>query len=297
MRKYGNRRWIARCLRGLSYNSKYRSDAKSIDQLQESIRLSEEIGDRPNMAQCILDLAITRMYLEGKFTEILSDLSMVREICQEIGYVPDSIESIVSHMESVVYLHQGNYAQSKETLRQNLQLCNRIQNQRIAAYNLYGLGDIALHEGNYPKAQRFYQKSLELFDSLQEHHKTSPHAKLALVARANHQPQQAAFHICQILVGAKALSSHLLIYLALPVSALLLVDLGKERRAIEIYSLARQYPFVRNSKWLDDLVGQEIRQVEANLASEIAEDCRKSGSNLPVWETVDDLITYFSEKI
>ena len=59
-------------------------------------------------------------------------------------------------------------------------------------------------------------------------------------------------------------------------------------------SLARQYPFVRNSKWLDDLTGQEIRQVEANLAPEIVEDCQKSGSNLPV---ADNLITYFSENI
>jgi len=297
MRKLGDRRWIARCLRGLSVSSKYRNDLKSISQLQESIRLLEEIGDRPNMAQGILDLAITRLYLEGKFAEILPDLARVREIFNGVGYVPGSIESIVIHMIGTVHLHLGNYDLAKKAVFKSLLLCDQIQNQRTTAYNLTILGYIAILEGSLPEAERRFQDSLKLFDDLQDNQKPLPHAGLALVAHAHRRLQEAAYHICQILEGAKALSSHFLVYWALPVAALLLIDLGRCQRAIEIYNRAYQYPFVKNSKCLDDQVSQEIGRVEANLAPEIVAESKKSGETLSVWETVDDLITYFSANI
>jgi hypothetical protein len=118
--------------------------------------------------------------------------------------------------------------------------------------------------------------------------------KPCTVARALNQPQQAAYHIGQILEGAKALSSHFLSYWALPVAALLLVDLGQYSRAVEVYSLVSRYPFVSNSLLFEDMVSKEIHQVKANMAPTMVESCRQSGENLPLWETVEELIAIFS---
>jgi len=80
-------------------------------------------------------------------------------------------------------------------------------------------------------------------------------------------------------------------------SALLLVDLDRHQRAVKIYSLAYQYPYVRNSKWLDDLDSQENRQVEGKLTPKIVVDCQKSAQTLPPWEAVGDLIACFASHL
>ena len=55
----------------------------------------------------------------------------------------------------------------------------------------------------------------------------------------------------------------------LPGIALLFVDQGQVERAVELYALAATQGIVANSKWFDDIAGDEIARAAAGLPAEV----------------------------
>jgi hypothetical protein len=75
----------------------------------------------------------------------------------------------------------------------------------------------------------------------------------------------------------------------LPFVALLMAEQGQAERAVEIYALASRYPYVANSRWYEDLVGQRIAAVAATLPPEVVAAAQERGRARDLWTTVEEL--------
>ena len=79
--------------------------------------------------------------------------------------------------------------------------------------------------------------------------------------------------------------SYLSLFHTLPGIALLFADQGEVERAVELYALATTQGIVANSKWFDDIAGDEIARVAEGLPVEVVEAAKARGRGLDLWET------------
>jgi hypothetical protein len=76
---------------------------------------------------------------------------------------------------------------------------------------------------------------------------------------------------------------------ALPAAALLLLDRGETRRAVEIYGLACTLPEVANSRWFEDVVGRPIAAAAAALPPDVVSAAQERGRARDVQITAEEL--------
>ena len=77
---------------------------------------------------------------------------------------------------------------------------------------------------------------------------------------------------------------------ALPALALLLADEGQIERAVELYALALRYPFVANSRWFEDVAGNQIRAAAATLPEADVTAAKDRGQARDLHATVAELL-------
>jgi hypothetical protein len=94
-------------------------------------------------------------------------------------------------------------------------------------------------------------------------------------------------------VGKTSYSS--LVY-ALPAFALLLVDSGEPARAVDLYTLASQSPFVANSVWFDDVAGKHIAAAAESMSPDVVAAAQERGRARDLWETARELLADLDEE-
>jgi hypothetical protein len=81
------------------------------------------------------------------------------------------------------------------------------------------------------------------------------------------------------------LQDFIYLLMALPGVALYLAKRGEVEQAITVWAQAQCQPFVANSQWHEDVVGQEISAVAATLPPEVAQAACERGRAFDLWET------------
>jgi hypothetical protein len=71
---------------------------------------------------------------------------------------------------------------------------------------------------------------------------------------------------------------------------MVLADAGNTERAVEVYELACQDPFVANSRWFETVYGSRVADAASQLPEEVVQAARERGAALDLWETVDKLV-------
>jgi hypothetical protein len=74
-------------------------------------------------------------------------------------------------------------------------------------------------------------------------------------------------------------------------AARLLADEGERERAVELYALAAQNPFVANSRWFGDVAGKALSEVTATLPAERVAILQESGRNRDLEATVAEILS------
>jgi len=59
---------------------------------------------------------------------------------------------------------------------------------------------------------------------------------------------------------------------------------------VELYALAATHGIVANSKWFDDIAGDEIAAAAEKLPAEVAKAAKARGRSLDLWDTAADLL-------
>ena len=76
----------------------------------------------------------------------------------------------------------------------------------------------------------------------------------------------------------------------LPVGALLAVDEGRPHRALELYTLAKSFGHITNSRWFRQAACQELDNLHEALAPEAASVAELRGREMDLWQTAEDLL-------
>lgn len=78
---------------------------------------------------------------------------------------------------------------------------------------------------------------------------------------------------------------------ALPATALLLAGQGEPERAVELYALASRHPYVANSRWFEDVFGQQIATIAEALPPKAISAAQERGRARDLWATAKELLT------
>ena len=120
-------------------------------------------------------------------------------------------------------------------------------------------------------------------------------ACLGYVERVLSQVNQAQRHFLEALRLGVQHEHFISLIHALPGIALLFVDQGDSKRAVELYALASTLEMVANSKWFADIAGDEIAKAAEGLPVEVVEAAQARGRKLDLWETAEKLLTELEE--
>ena len=139
-------------------------------------------------------------------------------------------------------------------------------------------GLVAMAEGAGREALVLFQESAAVFEEYRHRENQGwVLGPLGLAAREAGDTVLAR----QCVVGALEIGVDLGAFMpamyALPVAALLLADNGAADRAVEAYACACRYGVVADSRWFEEMVGQQIRATTALLPMEAAQAARAQG--------------------
>jgi hypothetical protein len=85
--------------------------------------------------------------------------------------------------------------------------------------------------------------------------------------------------------------SYLALGWVIPGVVALLLEEGQRERAVELYAMAcSRYPFVAESRWFEDLIGQHVTAAAATLPPAVVEAARARGRDRDPEGTVAELL-------
>jgi tetratricopeptide (TPR) repeat protein len=185
----------------------------------------------------------------------------------------------------------GRYEDGRRHIEQGLALAREIDSRWGIGINLFFLGLLALGEERCVEAQQHLEECATVFRAYGDRSVTGfPLGPLGVTASKLGQLAEARDHLCGALRISAEIRDSLTIRTALPSAALLLADLGKVERAVEIYALASRFPNVANSRLWEDIAGKHIAAAAAALPPEVAAAAEERGRARDLWATVEELL-------
>ncbi len=258
---------------------------------REALSLSQQIGHQRAIAIVKGGLAGV-LFSQGKFDEAHQMISKSLTICQDLGLRLQ--EDWVRRTLGQTLLHMGQYEQARHQAELSLTLGAE---SRIGSDpRLHCLfGELALIVPSYVQALQAFAESAKT--AREESVENFIGLALAGLGCANYRLgklSQARQHLAEALASVLALKAFMPTAYTLPGVALVLAATGAVARAVEIWTLAKSYPFVANSKWFEDVAGRELESLAGTLPPEVVKAAMERGRALDLWQTVEALLAELS---
>ncbi len=186
------------------------------------------------------------------------------------------------------YLHMGRYEESHTLINDCIDRCvsNKYKGMVLLLYP--ELVRILIARNDYAEAQKLSDQNDHMYQEAGVYYNFD--VMHGLIALGTGQLQQAQSNFRRSLeVRIQQRAGHAL-FQALPGTALLLSNLGQYQRAVELYALASQLPYVANSAWFEDVAGKHIAKAAESLPSEVVEAAKVRGRALDLWATAEELL-------
>ena len=78
--------------------------------------------------------------------------------------------------------------------------------------------------------------------------------------------------------------------LSLTLAAYLTAIQGEPEQGLTLYAVARQNPFIANSRWMADVVGKRITAVCQHLSPEAIAVAQAKGKTMDMWQTAEQVL-------
>jgi hypothetical protein len=145
--------------------------------------------------------------------------------------------------------------------------------------------------GKLAEAEFFLKQSLgALKEVLPDTAPLLHHSSLGIVLLKLNKPDQAKEHIRDGLRKGFEIRSALVQLHALSAAALYLADQGELERGIEIYALASRYPWIKKSRWFQDVIEHLLTTLTAPSPAEIIAAAQQQGRDRKFDETFQELL-------
>jgi tetratricopeptide (TPR) repeat protein len=292
--KLGDRRGSLWSLLGLGFS------AVHIGQLEEGERLAKQaiaaargLGDMELVRSAAVVLS-TALHDEGRFAEARVVREEALAICRDHGMTEQETAAMVSL--AVTTRHQGDYDEARLLTRGALSLALASGERRSTARCTMELSCLALAQAAIEQAEDWLRQSLALYAEFGRHWLTGElWSTLAYLACSQGEQAQARGHLLAALRVAVESKHRNGALQSLPAMSLLLRDQGGRssadaERAVELYALAVRYPYVANSRWFEDVAGQEMAAAAEALLPDVVARAQERGRARDLWGTVEELL-------
>ena len=243
--------------------------------LQQSLTLSRSLGNRVDLLDTLAVLGINQLF-SGRFEACLESFAECWDIHEELGLVHEPFTANVTTARALVNL--GRYEEVRQLTRQTLPGYRQSNDLFYIAFSLLNLGRVALAAGDVSGALAYLQESNGLLEGMGER-SLRPDVPFCLgyAYRARQDlPRaiQAMREGLDIAIETRPLNP---MRFELPLMALLSIDKGEVERAVELYAVARQSPYIAHSRWFEDVAGREIEAAASTLPPEAVTAARQRG--------------------
>ena len=272
-RKTNNLREVATSLWWLSLIATYLGQADEAEQLvTESLAIYEELGYSFGVADGLLNLGTARCF-NGKFVDAKQNLERSKLLFAEIGA---EMGLLAEQMHEAVQMHLGNY--KEVNLQVSISYYQGEGVERGLALGLLMFGGTELAQGRYDHAQKILQESIDRYRNIDQKDELGLALSFMGIAAINlDNPSQAVAYFQEALQIGIDIKGFLPVIHALPGVALLLAYLGKYEQALELFALMQTLPYVSESRWFDDVIGNPIELAARSLTKEKIEAARARG--------------------
>ncbi|MCB8985823.1 MAG: AAA family ATPase [Ardenticatenaceae bacterium] len=258
--------------------------------MDESIALLQELGiygpvfmgDQANL-----------FFMQGRFAESENIRHKTMAHHHHLGKI--NHEQVAKNMMAITKLMRGDYEQAcllAQECKDNLGFIGENIVATTGAFELTVLGAVALVQRHHQKAKMYLAESLKNL-----HRSTSfppilgrASAIAAMAALWQDQPDEAEEHLQVVLELVSTFRDYTALIWALPAAALYLAKKEQGERALTIFALAKQEPFVANAQWFADVVGVPLAAVAAALPADTVAAAEARASELDKWETAVSLL-------
>jgi len=288
----GDQRGVANAFRLLARIVMYQGRLEESERIhRESIAISRRIGAQAQIAFGLRERAVLLMWL-GRFAESISLFEEVLVITNDLGL--DGEKSIAMSIMAIANGIWGQYEQARKQAKKSISLASETKNWFTFGSAWCALGLVSQAENAYAEAHQWFQQSITAFKEIELHaQQFFVLATSGYAVRGSGDLRQAQQIYRQVLQASIAAGSFLSLMLALPGLALFLADQGESERAVELYALAACHPFIANSQWFEDIVGQHMDAVAAALPPDVVAAAQKRGKARDLWATAKELLAEF----
>jgi tetratricopeptide (TPR) repeat protein len=312
----GDRWGLARALAYWGWMAEQLSHFAEAQELCErSLSIRQELGDQHGMADAMLNLGIIS-WVQGRLDEAhrllresmgifrtLDDwvrmayaIKSMGEVLVRRGLYEDGLVLMESSAEiyddqgygygvwglfpflAEAKLHLGRYEEARADALQGATHADKSKHRWGVGFSQFMSGLAALAEGAHGEALALFQESVVVFDEVrQRENRGWALGPLGLAARETGDTVLARQSVKETLKIGLELGAFMPVMYGLPVAALLQADQEALEWAVEIYACACRYEFVANSRWFEDLIGQQIKTMTASLPAETIETAQEKG--------------------
>lgn len=254
--------------------------------LRTALDIAQLIGQSLNDEQLHLGIALVR---SGRFVDgCLLLETRIRE---------DDVERLRSSLGSAycrlgeAYLHSGNYQQASKGIATGLEMIYKLNEPCELGEALQLSGQLAMVAGETVAAHSQLLQSTQILRKIKQKEALGwSLACLGYVERARSNPEQARQSLAEAVQIAVETGAVFPFLVALPAFALLALDQEEPVRAVELYALATQHPFVANSHWFAEVAGCHMAAVAAQLPADVAQAAQAQGRTADLWQTARHLL-------
>jgi len=259
--------------------------------LQEGIATARTLNNALRLANDGLNKLGMVYYFSGRFKEAMVPNAEYRLLSEEYGYTFGITQHNIAL--GLLYLHRGLYTEALEQGKEGFALASENKNHVLVCEALILLAQAQMALGDIETARTHMQGSEEQFSARSVGtalYVAGSDFYWGILDVLTGQLDSARTHLLTELSGSVNRKANLNLANALAGIALLKAKEGDITTAIELYALAQRHPFVANSHWFADMVGQHIEQSAGSLAAEDVQAARERGEKLDLWETAKRLL-------
>ncbi len=244
--------------------------------LRKSLALFHDLDTRADLRHPLLILGINLLF-GGKFQASIDSFEACWAIHKELGMPHEPGSANVGIARAKINL--GRYDEARSLSENDLARYRSLNHKWYIAFTLFNLGRIELVEGDVKRAKDNFEESIALLLEVDDRplipdvlfclafvHRQCGERELAI---------QAIVRALKITLESAALNP---MRFELPAMALLSLDAGDIERAVELYAAAQQSPYIANSHWFEEVVGNEIAQAAAALSPDVVAAAEEQGS-------------------
>lgn len=282
-------RGIAKSYSSLGHYILFAGDIERSERyLRKSLELFRDLDTRADLRHPLLVLGINLLF-GGRFQESIDSFESCWAIHRELGMPHEPASANVGIARAKINL--ALYEEARHLSESDLLRYRALNDKWYTAFALFNLGRIALAEGDVRRAQDCFQESKTLLLEVDDR-PLVPDVLfcLAIVYRRHGERGRAGQAIIKALKMALESPPLNPMRFELPAMALLSIDEEKIERAVELYAAARQSPYIANSRWFEEIAGQEIAQAASTLPPDVVAEAEARGQARDLWSTAVALL-------